>query len=113
MGIFTIDRTINFNEEKVLKTLEIIDQSVSDEEIENQMITQGIVSLRKDTDRHGFFRRRWITFLKEFNLYDGENITAFGRQYLEKKISTRDYLLIFLVNRMSVINGEKISPLLN
>ncbi|WP_455059656.1 AAA family ATPase [Parvimonas micra] len=111
MGIFTIDRTINFNEEKVLKTLEIIDQSVSDEEIENQMITQGIVSLRKDTDRHGFFRRRWITFLKEFNLYDGENITAFGRQYLEKKISTRDYLLIFLVNRMSVINGEKISPL--
>jgi len=66
MGLFTIDRTINFNEEKVKKVLNIISSSSSTEEIENKMVVQGVVNLQPNTNRHGFFRRRWVTFLKDF-----------------------------------------------
>ena len=44
MGLFTIDRTINFDEEKVKKVLNIIDNSSNDIEIENHMLSQGIVN---------------------------------------------------------------------
>ena len=38
MGLFTIDRTINFSEEKVKTVLEIIKTSASVDEIEDKMV---------------------------------------------------------------------------
>ena len=58
MALFTIDRTINFDEQKVKKVIQIIRDSNSVEDIENKMVEQGVVSLREDTEPHGFFRRR-------------------------------------------------------
>ena len=63
MALFTIDRTINFNEQKVKGLIKIIKESNNVEQIEDKMIENGIVSLMEGTDRHGFFRRRWVTFL--------------------------------------------------
>ena len=65
MGLFTIDRTINFSEEKVKKVLEIIKTSANVDEIEDKMVLQKIVNLQEGTSRHGFFTRRWVTFLPQ------------------------------------------------
>ena len=111
MALFTIDRTINFEEEKVKKELKIIDSSSNDEEIENKMINQRIVKLQEGTSPHGFFRRRWVTFLKEFGLYDGENISEIGRLYMNDLLSTKEVTLLFLVDRTVNKKGSLVRPL--
>lgn len=108
MGLFTIDRTINFEENKVKKLLEIINNSNNDNEIEDNMVSNNIVSLRENTSPHGFFRRRWVTFLKEFGLYDGEKLSEIGLMYLQNYLTTKEVILLNLVNRVSKIQDEKI-----
>lgn len=111
MALFTIDRTINFNEQKVKGLIKIIKESDSVEQIEDKMIENGIVSLMEDTDRHGFFRRRWITFLKEFGLYDGEKLTELADLYGSEELSTKEFVLLFLINHVVENNGEVVRPL--
>lgn len=110
MGLFTIDRTINFDEEKVKKVLNIIDNSSNDIEIENQMLSQGIVNLREGTDPHGFFRRRWTTFLKDFELYNYPNITEIGRLYMNELLSTKEVTLLLLIKRIVEVNNTIVRP---
>ena len=111
MSLFTIDRTINFDEQKVRNVIEIIDSSSSVEEIENKMVAQKIVSLRDDTEPHGFFRRRWATFLKEFGIYDGQNLTEMAKLYAEKELTSKEFILLFLINRVVEHNGSLVRPL--
>lgn len=108
MGLFTIDRTINFEESKVKKLLEIIINSNNDSEIEDNMISNNIVSLRNNTSPHGFFKKRWVTFLKEFGLYNGESLSEIGLMYLQDYLTTKEVLLLNLVNRVSKIQDGKI-----
>lgn len=110
MGLFTIDRTINFEEGKVKKVLEIIADSSDDEVLENKMVANSIVRLQEGTPPHGFFRRRWVTFLKEFGLYDGNKITEIGNLFRKDLLSTKELVLLVLVNRVVTKNGEKIRP---
>lgn len=110
MALFTIDRTINFEEEKVKKVLKIIDTSLTDEEIEDKMVEQQIVRLQERTSNHGFFKRRWVTFLKEFGVYDGERITEIGKLYLNDFLSTKELTLLFLVDRTVNKNSTIIRP---
>jgi len=110
MGLFTIDRTINFSEEKVKKVLNIISSSSSTEEIENKMVAQGVVNLQPNTNRHGFFRRRWVTFLKDFDLYDGQKLTEMGQLFLREDLSTNELLLLLLIRRTVLIDGKLIRP---
>lgn len=111
MALFTIDRTINFEEEKVKKELKIINTSATDEEIEDKMIEQQIVRLQEGTSPHGFFRRRWVTFLKEFGVYDGEKITEIGKLYMNNFLSTKELTLLFLVDRTVNKNGAIVRPM--
>ncbi len=110
MGLFTIDRTINFDEGKVKKVLNIINNSGNDIEIENQMLAQGIVNLREGTDPHGFFRRRWATFLKDFELYNYPNITEIGKLYMNELLSTKEVTLLLLIKRTVEINNTIVRP---
>lgn len=111
MALFTIDRTINFEEEKVKKELKIINSSFSDDEIEDKMLEQQIVKLQEGTAPHGFFRRRWVTFLKEFGIYDGEKITELGKLYMDNLLSTKELILLFLIDRTVSKNGTIVRPL--
>ena len=111
MGLFTIDRTINFEEGKVKKVLNIIYSSNDDNEIENKMLEQQIVNLRENTEQHGFFRRRWTTFLKDFCLYNYPNITELGKLYMNDSLTTKEVTLLVLVKRTVNINDELIRPL--
>ena len=111
MGLFTIDRTINFEEGKVKKVLNIIYSSNDDNEIENKMLEQQIVTLRENTEQHGFFRRRWTTFLKDFCLYNYPNITELGKLYMNDSLTTKEVTLLVLVKRTVNINDELIRPL--
>ena len=111
MGLFTIDRTINFEEKKVRNVLEIIYSSENDNEIEDKMLEKQIVKLREDTDRHGFFRRRWTTFLKDFCLYNHPNVTELGKLYMNDLLSTKEITLLVLVRRVVNLNGTLIRPL--
>lgn len=110
MGLFTIDRTINFDEGKVKNVLNIINNSSNDIEIENQMVSQGIVNLREGTDPHGFFRRRWTTFLKDFELYNYPNITEIGKLYMNELLSTKEVTLLLLIKRIVEINNTIVRP---
>lgn len=112
MGLFTIDRTINFEETKVKKVLSFIYDSRSDEEIEDKMIASNIVSLRDDTPRHGFFRKRWGTFLREFGVYGDNTISEMGELYLNDFLSTKELILLNLINRYAISekSGKKIRP---
>lgn len=110
MGLFTIDRTINFEEEKVKKVLNIIDNSRNDMEIEDQMLSQKIVNLREGTDTHGFFRRRWSTFLKDFELYNYPNITEIGKLYMNELLSTKEVTLLLLIKRIVEVNNTIVRP---
>ena len=113
MGLFTIDRTINFDEVKVKKVLSIIRDSNNDEEIENKMVSSSVVSLRDNTAPHGFFRRRWCTFLKEFGVYDGEKISEIGDLYLDDYLITREVILLNLIKRYAIAekSEKNIRPL--
>ena len=111
MALFTIDRTINFDEQKVKKVIQIIRDSNSVEDIENKMVEQGVVSLREDTEPHGFFRRRWSTFLKEFGIYDGQNLTEMANLYLNDELTSKEFVLLFLIDRVMSNDGVLIRPL--
>lgn len=111
MGLFTIDRTINFDEFKVKNVIQFINESAGIEEVEDKMIEHGIVSLRDATEKHGFFRRRWSTFLKEFGLYDGQNLTEMADLYVSNNLTTKEFILLFLVNRIVEENNIVVRPL--
>ena len=64
MGLFTIDRTINFDEVKIKKVLSYVVNCESDAEIEQQMIQNHVINQRVES--FGFFRRRWCTYLREY-----------------------------------------------
>lgn len=110
MGLFTIDRTINFSEEKVKKVLEIIKTSTTVDEIEDKMVSQRIVNLQEGTSRHGFFTRRWVTFLKDFEVYDGQKLTELGQLYINEDLSTKELLFLLLMRRVVKINGKYLRP---
>ncbi len=110
MGLFTIDRTINFSEEKVKKVLEIIKTSANVDEIEDKMVLQKIVNLQEGTSCHGFFTRRWVTFLKDFEVYDGQKLTELGQLYINGDLSTKELLFLLLMRRVVKINGKYLRP---
>ena len=111
MGWFTIDRTINFDESKVKQVLSFIESSKDDNEIENKMIAANIVRLQPGTEGHGFFRRRWCTFLRTFNLMnDDSSMTELAKYYLHGALSTKELLLIVLTRRTVKTNEELIRP---
>ena len=116
MALFTIDRTINFDETKVKKVIQIINECTNEDridiyEVENKMIEKGIVSLRQDTNTHGFFSRRWMTFLKEYGLYDGHNLTEKAQLYGNNELSTKEFVMLFLIDRVVENQGKLIRPL--
>lgn len=110
MPLFTIDRTINFSEEKVKKVLEFLNETSDINVVENKMASSGVITLRENTNGHGFFRRRWSTFLKEFQVYDGQIITEIGRMYLEGRLSTSELLLLLVVRKTADVDGVIVRP---
>ncbi len=113
MALFTIDRTVNFEEKKVKNVIKIIQNSKNIEEIEDKMIAQKIVTLRENTEPHGFFKRRWSTFLKEFGLYDGIKLTEMAQLYVNDELSTKELTLLFLIDRVVSHDKQLMRPTRN
>jgi|GEM_PF-292638 len=108
MAIFTIDRTINFDETKTKKVLSYVKKGYTDSEIEDHMMRENIVRARES----GFFRRRWGTYLKEFGLYHDNKLSELGNMYESEELSTKELLLLMLVKRTQRLeNDQLIRPL--
>lgn len=108
MGLFTIDRTINFDEEKIRKVLSYVVNCENDADIEQQMIQNHVINQRVESS--GFFRRRWCTYLREYCLYSENDISELGEKYLNNELSSKELILLMLVKKTNKVNSKLLRP---
>lgn len=108
MGLFTIDRTINFDEVKIKKVLSYVVNCESDAEIEQQMIQNHVINQRVES--FGFFRRRWCTYLREYCLYSESDISELGEKYLNNELSSKELILLMLVKKTNYVGSKLLRP---
>ena len=106
MATWIIDRTINLDEIKTKKTLNILinNPNASDEKIENLMREENVV---KESSKEGFLSKRWRTFLKSYGLYDDNGITEMGRLYASPSFKLNEFSLLQLIKHTQLIGNTQ------
>lgn len=97
MANWTIDRTINFDSYKtkeVLKAL-LIEPRMSDSDMEVLLHSKGVLKNEND----GALRRRWFTYLRNYGLLDGDDVTEMGLLYAKDKLSVAELSLLQLIKK--------------
>ena len=79
MANWIIDRTINLDEFKTREVLNALleEPRKSDVELENILHSKGVLKNAGD----GALRRRWYTYLRNYGLLNGDEVTEMGKLY--------------------------------
>ncbi len=103
MAKWIIDRTINLDEFKTREVLNalLIEPSKSDEELEILLHEKGVLKNAGD----GALRRRWYTYLRNYGLMNGDNVTEIGRLYASCQLTLAELALLQLIKKSIDPNG--------
>ena len=110
MANWIIDRTINLDEFKTRNVLNelLIAPRKSDSELEHILHEKGVLKNEGD----GALRRRWYTYLRNYGLMSGDDVTEMGVLYAESKLSLQELSLLQLIKkRIKLSNNTYIYPL--
>lgn len=110
MANWIIDRTINLDEFKTREVLNALleEPRKSDVELENILHSKGVLKNAGD----GALRRRWYTYLRNYGLLNGDEVTEMGKLYATKELALHDVALLQLSKkRIQIQNNNYIMPL--
>ena len=112
MAHWIIDRTINLDTYKtreVLKHLLIVPR-MDEDAMESSLYHKGV--LPSEHDHNHPLRRRWFTYLRNYGLMDGDDVSEIGRLYAEGKLSLSELALLQMIKKVIRISstGTDIKP---
>lgn len=110
MANWIIDRTINLDDFKTKSVLNelLIEPRKTDAELENILHQKGVLKNKGD----GALRRRWYTYLRNYGLLSGDDVTEMGKLYALSRLSLSELALLQLAKKkIKIENNVSIFPL--
>lgn len=107
MANWIIDRTINLDTYKtreVLKHLLVVPR-MDEYAMESSLFHKGV--LPSEHDHNHPLRRKWFTYLRNYGLMNGDDVTEMGRYYAENKLSLSELVLLQMLKKRLPIASTK------
>ena len=106
MANWIIDRTINLDTYKTREVLNhlLVTPRMDEYTMESSLYHKGV--LPSEHDHNHPLRRRWFTYLRNYGLMNGDDVTEMGRLYAESKLSLSELVLLQLIKKRIHISSS-------
>ena len=109
MAKWIIDRTINLDEYKTRLVLQELlkNPRPSEDEMEKTLHEKNVLKNEGD----GALKRRWFTYLRNYGLMEGDNVSEIGEIYSNGDLNLKELALLQLIKKkIRLANGNSIYP---